>query len=289
MNPGTAINEELRELSPPRSIGWAGLAARIEDIFVSLSLVIMAILPLAEAALRRTLHVSIPASTSIVQHMVLVVGMLGGAIAAREQRLLTLSNLGESSLRGRTKNISRMLTSAVSAVICGFLSLASFQFVQTERDAAKILVFGIPIWVVEIVLPAGFAVIALRILWHTSQNWRPRIAATVFALFLGILVWQWPATGHHFVGVALGVLFIVSLLGVPALVTLGGAALVLFWGVDQPIASIPVAHYALVINPTLPTLPLFALAGYFLAEGGAPRRLVRVFYALFGQFRGGPA
>jgi tripartite ATP-independent transporter DctM subunit len=45
----------------------------------------------------------------------------------------------------------------------------------------------------------------------------------------------------------------------------------------------------LVINPVLPTLPLFTLAGYFLAEGGSPRRLVRVFYSLFGRFRGGPA
>ncbi len=48
-------------------------------------------------------------------------------------------------------------------------------------------------------------------------------------------------------------------------------------------------HYALVTNPTLPTLPLFTLAGYSLTEGGSPKRLVRVFYALFGQLRGGPA
>src|SRR5258708_38980714 len=51
----------------------------------------------------------------------------------------------------------------------------------------------------------------------------------------------------------------------------------------------PISDYALVTNPSLPTLPLFTLAGYFLAEGSAPRRLMRVFYALFGQFRGGPA
>jgi tripartite ATP-independent transporter DctM subunit len=85
------------------------------------------------------------------------------------------------------------------------------------------------------------------------------------------------------------ILFVASVLGMPAFATLGGAALILFWGADQPIAAIPIAQYALVTNPILPTLPLFTLAGYFLAEGGAPKRLVRVFYALFGQFRGGPA
>jgi tripartite ATP-independent transporter DctM subunit len=70
---------------------------------------------------------------------------------------------------------------------------------------------------------------------------------------------------------------------------LGGAALILFWGEDLPIASISLTHYSMVTNPTLPTVPLFTLAGYFLAEGGASKRLVRVFQALLGQFRGGPA
>lgn len=289
MTPEMAIANGLGESVPSKPSGWTKTFVRMENILVTLALALMALLPLAEAALRRTLHVSIPGSTALVQHMVLIVGMLGGAIAAREQRLLALSTLSETSLHGHAKKFSRIFTSAVSAAICGFLSLAALQFVQTERDPARILVFGIPIWVVEIVLPFGFAVIALRILLHTSQNWLPRLAASALAFLFGVLVWQWPATGHHFVGVALTVLFIVSLLGVPALVTLGGAALILFWGVDQPIASIPIAHYALVTNPTLPTLPLFTLAGYFLAEGGAPRRLVRVFYALFGQFRGGPA
>ncbi len=99
----------------------------------------------------------------------------------------------------------------------------------------------------------------------------------------------WPGGFHHSVAVALVILFVASVLGVPAFVTLGGTALILFWGVHQPIAAIPIAHYDLVTNPSLPTLPLFTLAGYFLAEGGAPRRLVRVFYSLFGRFRGGPA
>src|SRR5207249_3642281 len=68
-----------------------------------------------------------------------------------------------------------------------------------------------------------------------------------------------------------------------------GLALILFWSSDNPIAAIPVTHYSLVVNPSLPTIPLFTLAGYFLAEGGASRRLVRVFNAMFGNIRGGPA
>src|SRR5216684_6336678 len=278
--PAAALRESKR---------WAGRAGRFESLAVSGALAVMMLLPLAEAVLRRTLHISIGASTTIVQHMVLVVGMLGGAIAAREGRLLTLSTWGETALRGHLKEVARIFTNGVSASVCAFLSLAAYQFVKTEFEGAKILAFGVPVWVVELILPLGFAAIAVRILLHTSEKWVPRAAAVVCAVALVGAVAFWPVGFHHFVPPALGVLFAASLLGVPAFVSLGGAALILFWGADQPIASIPIAHYALVTNPSLPTLPLFTLAGYFLAEGNAPKRLVRVFYALFGQFRGGPA
>jgi tripartite ATP-independent transporter DctM subunit len=88
---------------------------------------------------------------------------------------------------------------------------------------------------------------------------------------------------------ALAILLAAVILGAPIFVMLGGAALVLFWGDDVPIASVSLTHYSMVTNPTLPSIPLFTLAGYFLAEGGASKRLVNVFESLLGSFRGGPA
>src|SRR5712692_11963415 len=110
--PAAALRESKR---------WAGRGRRFESVAVSGALGVMMLLPLAEAGLRRTLHVSIGASTTIVQHMVLIVGMLGGAIAAREGRLLSLSTLGENALHGRLKSASSFFTSSVSAAITGFL------------------------------------------------------------------------------------------------------------------------------------------------------------------------
>jgi len=289
------VSEEsisLAELSipaalPPRKC--AGYLAKGENLLVSVALAIMLVLPLAQAILRRTVHISIPASVAIVQHMVLIVGMLGGAIAAREQRLLALSNIADTKLAGKWKDASRVFTSAVGAVVCVFLAQAAFQFSWAERESGHTLGYGIPTWVVQCILPLSFAVIAVRILWLSSAKAVPRCGCLLMAILLLALVSRVPVSGNHVVTIALALMFIASVLGVPAFVTLGGTALILFRSVDQPIASIPIAHYALVTNPTLPTLPLFTLAGYFLTEGGSPKRLVRIFYALFGQFRGGPA
>jgi len=264
-------------------------AHRLEDLAIAFVLGGMVLLPLAEALLRRTVRVGIPASSSMVQHAVLLVGMLGGAIAAREGRLLALSTLEQTRMPTHLRATSRIFAGAVGAVITVFLAAASAQFVATEREAGKFLCAFVRIWWIELALPVGFAAIALRILWRVSETWWQRSAAVAVAALLVTAAAVWPTSSHLFVPLALTVLFVASLLGVPAFVTLGGAALVLFWSLDQPIASIPIAHYALVINPALPTLPLFTLAGYFLAEGGAAKRLVRVFSTLFGNFRGGPA
>jgi len=282
----------LGELSGPKereSEKWARNLARTENLLVSLALAIMVVLPLTEAFLRRTVHFSIPASVTIVQHMVLIVGMLGGAIAARERRLLALSTVADSKFSGRWRSALRVLTGGLGVVVCVFLALASFQFVRAEREAGELLGYGIPTWVVQCVLPFGFALIGLRILWHASEKTALRLFALFLAIMLCAIVWRSPVAAHHLLVPALSLMFLASVLGVPAFVTLGGTALALFWSVEQPIASIPIAHYALVTNPTLPTLPLFTLAGYFLTEGGSPKRLVRVFFALFGPFKGGPA
>jgi len=52
-----------------------GGGLRLENLALSLVLATMVLIPLTEALLRRTLHIGIPASTALVQHAFLLVGM----------------------------------------------------------------------------------------------------------------------------------------------------------------------------------------------------------------------
>jgi tripartite ATP-independent transporter DctM subunit len=80
------------------------------------------------------------------------------------------------------------------------------------------------------------------------------------------------------------VLWLVAVLfaGAPIFAVLGGLALALFWQDGLPLASIPLSHYQITVNPSLPALPLFTLAGLIFARTGAALRLGAVFVALFG-------
>ena len=214
--------------------------------------------------------------------------VLGGAIAARDCRLLALSAL-TSVVHGRTKWAMIVFSQSFAAAITAFLCVASVIFVSDMRQTADIIAFGIRAWYVQLLLPVGFGVIAVRLWWHAAKTWRGRtVAFVLIAAFVAIALWV-PVSPEKMKWPALGLLLLATVLGAPVFTTLGGAALILFWGEGVSIAAVPLTHYSLVTNPSLPTIPLFTLAGYFLAEGGASQRLVRVFNSLFGQIRGGPA
>jgi C4-dicarboxylate transporter DctM subunit len=260
----------------------------VEDLVASLTLGAMVLLPLVESTLRRTFQTGISGATLIEQHLGLILGMLGGAIAAREGRLLALSTLGDTAFKGTLQSVTRMLTASVSAAVVVFLAVAGGQFVALERGFGKTLVYGIPIWTIELVFPVGFAIIAARLLLRGSDAWRGRvIGVALTTMIVGLLSWMPHTASVLFLPALLGLAAAV-IFGAPAFVALGGTALILFWHLDQPIAAIPISHYELAMNPTLPSLPLFTVAGYLLAESGAPQRFVRVFDAIFSRYRGGP-
>ncbi len=267
--------------------GWRGVGRAVEDSFLVLTLLALMALPLLEIVLRR-FHTGISGAAAFVQHFTLIVGMLGGAIAAREARLLSFSTLA-SFLRGKLKSAALITSSGTAAAISAFLCIASIQFLLAEKTAGGRLAYGIPRWTVELVLPIGFGLIALRLVWHSSQSWGGRLWALCIAgLILLFGAWS-PIAPERLLVPALVALGVAVLLGAPVFTGIGGAALLLFWADHSAIAAIPLKHYSLVTHPSLPTIPLFTLAGYYLAESGASKRLVSLFQAMVGSWRGGPA
>ena len=267
--------------------GWRLYVRESENLVVTLVLGLLVILPLLEIVLRR-FGTGISGSSSFVQHATLFIGMLGGAVAARERRLLALSTV-TNFLKGRARSAAAMLSHSYAAAITTLLCAASVKFLLTEKEGGRILAYGIPTWVLQLVLPLGFALVALRLIRSAAEGWKGRAATMVLAaVFVSLVIGQVGTPERLFTPALIGLL-VATVLGAPIFTTIGGAALILLWNIGFPIASVPLKHYSLVTNPSLPTIPLFTLAGYFLAEGGAPKRFIRLFQALVGQIRGGPA
>ncbi len=122
-----------------------------------------------------------------------------------------------------------------------------------------------------------------------DAGWIPKAIAAVGLVFPYLLGFQIQPGTPGVLTTALSVTLAATVLGLPIFAVFGGLALLLFWNAATPAASVPVEMYRLVASPLLPSIPLFTLAGYFMVQGGATRRLLRVFTALFSWIPGGLA
>src|SRR5262245_10016629 len=125
----------------------------------------MTALPLAEIVARRLFGVGIPASGPIVQHLVLWVGFLGAAIAARDGKLLALAT-GTFIPRGLPRRLADIFSAAVASCVSVVLAWGGLQMAVSEREAGTTIGAGIPTWFAQIVLPAAFVIIACRLIWR---------------------------------------------------------------------------------------------------------------------------
>jgi tripartite ATP-independent transporter DctM subunit len=248
---------------------------------------LMALLPVAELVARYTGLSGVPGSTVFVQHLTLWVAFLGAALAAASNRLLSIS--ANTFLPEKWAVPVKVLGSGLTAAIAAALCWASYQFVLSQAEGGAILALGIAKWVVQLVMPAGFLLIAIRAVLGAGPRAAQKIAAALFLLIPLALYFAPPSQGPTLLWIGIPAILASAVLGLPIFATLGGIALLLFWNAGLPVASVPVETYRLVASPVLPSLPLFTLAGYLLVEGGAAARLLRVYTSLFGWLPGGLA
>jgi tripartite ATP-independent transporter DctM subunit len=256
---------------------------QFDECIASWALGMMTIIPLVEIVLRPLFGSGVQNSSVLVQHLGLVLAMYGALAAERHGHLSTLGN-GLARMGGaRLQHAIKAFANGSAAVICGILTLAGWHFVATEMVASHTLAYGVPTWCVQVTLPIAYALLGMKLGARCSSTvWIKPVCSLALTMagfwlasaFEGIQINLWP-------GVAW--LLAILLCGAPIFAVLGGLALVLFWQDGQPLASVVLSHYQITVNPSLPALPLFTLAGLIFARTGAASRLSAVFLAVFGS------
>jgi C4-dicarboxylate transporter, DctM subunit len=264
-------------------------ALQTENRIASVALGGLMVLPLAQIAARRFLHAAIPGEAAIVSTLTLWLGMLGAAIAAREGKLLTLAT-GEFLPKGRVGAIAHVFAGAVGAMVATILAAGAVALVQSDRLAGDMLTPQIPLWVADLALPIGFALIALRLAWHASPS-RAGRAAAALGIVAGLVINQYRgAFAGHALAPWLLLILGAGVLGAPIFTLLGGIALFASLTLGNPPVVLPMmAYQELTTSTGIAAIPLFTVSGFLLAEGKSSERLLRVFRAWVGWMPGGTA
>jgi C4-dicarboxylate transporter, DctM subunit len=264
-------------------------AVRLENLLATLALGAIMALPLAEIVWRRATGHGILGAGPFANWLTMWVGLLGGAIAARDGKLLTLAT-GEFMPKGRLGEVAHVLAGFVGAMVATIFAAGGWTLVQSYRASGDVIATIVPMWIGAIVLPVGFGLVALRLAWRASPHVVGRVSCALgIALGLWVagqadfisshLVWPW------FVIVVIGAVF-----GGPIFALLGGLAVfATFTQGNPPVELLIRAQDSLTKNESLSAIPLFTLAGLLLAEGQSSTRLLRLLRACFGWMPGGSA
>lgn len=260
-------------------VQWAAVA----------SFLFMVLIPLVEVLGRRVGGAGIPGAASWVQHLTLWAGLLGAVLASASRRHLAVAFTHLIHSRNHLSALQIVAGGgAVGILLC--LAWASAELVRVQYPSPETVGGWLPVWLAQAAMPVGFLGMAAATLLSRGQTWRGRWTILLLSLLFGPVLVFMPEGLRDVIAVpGLVTLLLLAVVGIPLYAVLGGAAMLLFYAADIPLAALPAETYRIVTQPILPSIPLFALAGTVLAAGGAPRRLVRLVTAWTGWLPGGAA
>ncbi|MBT3220835.1 MAG: TRAP transporter large permease subunit [Proteobacteria bacterium] len=264
---------------------------KIENGIATAILAVMVLVPVVTVINRWITGEAWASSNLWVQALNLWIAFLGGAIAARTGSHLALSTGNLFKKGGQAHDLVAGFTSAVGTAVTAMLAYASASYVISETGSTLTLSGNVPMWALMIVMPVGFFIMAIRLAIKGNRTWPGRAVALV-AVGLACSMAFVPAGERGWlVWLGTAILLFAVALGAPLFTCMGGIAMLLFFGapIAVRIAAVPLATSEIIANPNLAALPLFTLAGYLLAEGGASKRLVRLFQVWFDWLPGGVA
>ena len=248
---------------------------------------ILTIFPAVEIFTRLLGRPGIPASPILVQHMTLWIGFIGAVLATRQNKLLSLTRDPLFSPDSVFSN-GRWIAKNISFVIIGALFWGSINLVMIEYNYPIQISPGIYRWVIQLIMPIGFLLIGFQILIKSSKENSLRILMLIIGiLFVFIGNNDVFRDSVYFLWISVAFILFSMIYGTPIFIGLGGLAVLFFWHDYTPISAISAETYRIVVSPTLPTIPLFTLAGYILAESKSSERIFYLFRAAFGWIPGG--
>jgi len=149
--------------------GGLRLLDKLEYLVLGFLFAIMVGLAFLQIFLRIFLDTGILWGDPLLRHLVLWVGLLGATMATKEGKHINI-DLISRLLPDREKVAIQALTDLFSTFICILLVAASLKFIKGEFQAVFFGLLEVPIWIVGVIFPVAFGLIALRFAMRGIRN-----------------------------------------------------------------------------------------------------------------------
>ena len=103
------------------------------------------------------------------RHMVLWIAFLGAMLATRSRQQINI-DLISRLVSKRVRNIIRFFLDIAACVVCVFLTKAAIALVADEKMMGTDLFLNIPLWIVQLIIPIGFSMMAIEYAFGVSLD-----------------------------------------------------------------------------------------------------------------------
>jgi len=141
------------------------LLARLEDGILALLLTGMILLAVLQIFSRNLFSFGFVWGEPLLRTLVLWLALLGAMAATRDGNHIRIDLLSRF-LPKRAERLLRRVTDLFSAGACALLAWHGGRMVHADWQYDMEWTSGVPAWLVELIIPIGFGVMALRFLLH---------------------------------------------------------------------------------------------------------------------------
>lgn len=135
--------------------------AYAEDALLLVILISMIFLAGTQIFLRNFLDTSLFWGDEMLRLMVLWLTIAGALAASRMDKHISIAVL-DRFLPGGAQLIAKVIIDLFTASICALFAWHSARFVMSSYEYGDLLMRSVPAWMLQIILPIGFALMAYR-------------------------------------------------------------------------------------------------------------------------------
>lgn len=144
---------------------WRGIrtwAVRLEEFFLCLLLAVMILLSCTQIVMRVFFSSGLPWAEPLLRHMVLWAGLLGAAVATRQNKHIVI-DIASHFLPGFLHSWLALIVNLFAATVTSLLAYAAVIFVVNEAAYSQgSAIPGIPFWTLGLIFPFCFTIMAYR-------------------------------------------------------------------------------------------------------------------------------
>ena len=139
------------------------LLSLVEDTVLVTLLAAMLVVAAAQIFLRNFFDMGLAWGDQALRLLVLWLGLAGAIAASRDNRHINIEVLLRF-LPQPARVASQVVVGVFTAIICAVIAIHAGRFVYLEYQMGSVAFGNLPAWIIQLILPVGFGLIAFRYL-----------------------------------------------------------------------------------------------------------------------------